>query len=102
MKVKAKKVSYRPAHRGTSLIVQLRQEAAHSPPALVTRSCTDGTARTSAKLCKFTVNKNGKVKVRTKGYKNVLVTVSIQNVPKASAGPTFGPSPTRTRTWRVK
>ena len=64
---------------------------------VVTRSCTNGTWRSSSTLCKFTVYKSGKVKVRTKGYRNVRVTISIVAVPRASAGPVYGPSPTWTR-----
>ena len=101
LKVKAKAAPYRPARKGSRLVVNYAKKPSNATR-VVTRTCTDGTARTSAKLCQFTVSKTGKVKVRTKGYKNVLVTVSIQNVPKASAGPIYGPSPTWTRTWRVK
>jgi sugar lactone lactonase YvrE len=101
LKVKAKAASYRPARKGTKLIVNYATKPSNASR-IVTRSCSNGTALSSAKLCKFTVYKNGKVKVRTKGYRNVAVTVSIQNVPKASTGPTYGPSPTWTRTWRVK
>jgi DNA-binding beta-propeller fold protein YncE len=101
LKVKAKAASYRPVRKGTRLIVNYAKKPSNATR-VVTRTCTDGTARASAKLCKFTVYKDGKVKVRTKGYRNVIVTVSIQNVPKASAGPMYGPSQTWTRTWRVK
>jgi hypothetical protein len=101
LKVKAKKASYRPVRKGTRLIVSYAKKPSNANR-LVTRSCSNGTALSSSTLCTFTVSKSGKVKVRTKGYKNVLVMVSIQNVPKASAGPTYGPSATWTRTWRVK
>lgn len=101
LRVKAKAASYRPVRKGTRLIVNYAKKPSIATR-LVTRSCSNGTALSSSKLCKFTVSKTGKVKVRTKGYRNVLVTVSIQNVPKASAGPAYGPSQTWTRTWRVK
>ena len=100
--VKAKKASYRPAPVGHDDPRVLGEEVDATPDLVVTRSCTDGTWRSSSRLCRFTVYKNGKVKVRTKGYRNVRVTISIVAVPRASAGPTYGPSSTWTRTWRVR
>lgn len=101
LKVKAKKASYRPARWGTRTLVTSVKKSSNAR-LVVTRSCTNGTWRSSSTLCKFTVYKSGKVKVRTKGYRNVRVTISIVAVPRASAGPVYGPSPTWTRTWRVK
>ena len=101
LKVKAKKASYRPSRWGTTTLVTSAKKSAKANR-VVTRTCTNGTGLSSWKLCRFTVYKSGKVKVRTRGYRNVVVTVSIVAVPKASAGPTYGASPTWTRTWRVR
>ena len=101
LKVKAKKASYRPVRKGTRTIVNYAKKPSNATR-VVTRACSNPTGLRSKKLCTFTVTKKGKVKVRTKGYRNVVITVSIQNVPKASAGPTFGPSRVWTRSWRVK
>jgi hypothetical protein len=101
LKVKAKKASYRPPRKGTRTLVSYAKKASNAT-LVVTRSCTNGTALSSAKLCKFRVTKKGKVQVRVKGYKNVRVMISIVAVPKSKAGPAYGPSPTWTRTWRVK
>ena len=101
LKVKAKKASYRPGRWGTRTLVSWAKKPSNANR-MVTRTCTNGTGIASSKLCKFTVYKSGKVKVRTRGYRNVVITISIVAVPKASAGPTYGPSPTWSRTWRVR
>ena len=101
LKVKAKKASYRPSRRGTTTLVNWAKKSSKANR-MVTRTCTNGTGLSSSKLCRFTVYKTGKVKVRTKGFKNVVVTISIVATPKSSAGPTYGPSPTWTRTWNVR
>jgi hypothetical protein len=101
LKVKAKKASYRPGRWGTSTLVSWAKKSTKANR-MVTRTCTNGTGLSSSKLCKFTVYKTGKVKVRTKGFKNVVVTISIVATPKSSAGPTYGPSPTWTRSWNVR
>jgi DNA-binding beta-propeller fold protein YncE len=99
---KAKAASYKLKRRGSTTLVS-SIKVPKNATRVVTRSCTNGTAKTSKQLCTFTVyKKSGKVKVRTKGYRNVVVTLSIQSAPKPSAGPTFGPSPTWTRTWTVR
>jgi Fibronectin type III domain/IPT/TIG domain len=99
---KAKAASYKLKRRGSNTLVS-SIKVPRNATRVVTRSCTNGTAKTSKQLCTFTVyKKSGKVKVRTKGYRHVVVTLSIHSVPKASAGPTFGPSPTWTRTWTVR
>ena len=91
LKVKAKKASYRPGRWGTRTMVSWAKKSTKANR-MVTRTCTNGTGLSSSKLCKFTVYKTGKVKVRTKGFKNVVVTISIVATPKSSAGPTYGPS----------
>ena len=103
LKVKAKKASYRPPRKGVTTVVSWVKK----PPTPAGGDA--GRARTAAgrdlrqAVRIYTVYKTGKVKVRTKGYRNVQVTVSIVHlIPKASAGPTYGPSATWTRTWRVK
>jgi hypothetical protein len=101
LKVKAKKASYRPGRWGTRTLVSWAKKPSKANR-MVTRTCTNASGIASSKLCKFTVYKSGKVKVRTKGYRNVVITVSIVATPKASAGPTYGPSPTWTRTWNVR
>ncbi|MGB3676304.1 MAG: fibronectin type III domain-containing protein [Candidatus Nanopelagicales bacterium] len=101
LKVKAKKASYRPGRWGTRTLVSWAKKPSNANR-MVTRKCTNGTGIASSKLCKFTVYKSGKVKVRTRGYRNVVITVSIVSTPKSSAGPMYGPSPTWTRTWRAK
>ena len=103
LKVKAKKASYRPPRRGVRTLVSYAKKSSLAN-LVVTRSCTDGTARTSAQLCSFKVSKKGKVQVqvRVKGYRNVRITIAIQAVPKPTAGAAFGPSAVWTRTWRVK
>ena len=101
LKVKAKKASYRPGRWGTRTLVSWAKKPSNANR-MVTRSCTNGTGIASSKLCRFTVYKSGKVKVRTRGYRNVVITVSIVATPKSSAGPIYGPSPTWTRTWHVK
>ena len=101
LKVKAKKASYRPGRWGTRTLVSWAKKSTKANR-MVTRTCTNGTGLSSSKLCRFTVYKTGKVKVRTKGFKNVVVTISIVATPKSSAGPMYGPSPTWTRTWKVR
>jgi hypothetical protein len=99
---KAKAASYTVKRRGSTTLVS-SIKVPKNATRVVTRSCTNGTARTSKQLCTFTVyKKSGKVKVRTKGFRNVVVTLSIQSVPKAGAGPAYGPSPVWTRTWNVR
>jgi hypothetical protein len=61
-----------------------------------------GAELTSTQLCKFSVYKTGKVKVRTKGYRNVRVQVSVQSLPNSKAPVQYGPSMTWTRTWLVR
>jgi Fibronectin type III domain/IPT/TIG domain len=99
---KAKAASYKLKRRGSNTVVS-SVKVPKNATRVVTRACTNGTDKTSKQLCTLTVyKKSGKVKVRTKGYRNVVVTLSIQSVPKPSAGSSYGPSPVWTRTWNVR
>jgi hypothetical protein len=104
--VKAKKASSKVPRKGYATIVNWVKKPKYA--ALdVTTSCyvpqgLAGAELTSAQLCKFSVYKTGKVKVRTKGYRNVRVSVTIRSVPKSGAPIQYGPSTAWTREWRVR
>jgi hypothetical protein len=104
--VKAKKATSKLPRKGNATIVNWVKKPKYASLAF-TNMCFvpqgfAGAELTSAQLCTFTTYKTGKVKVRTKGYKNVRVQVSVQAVPKAGAPVQYGPSTTWTRTWRVR
>ena len=99
--MKAKKASYRPGRRGTTTLVTSAKKSTKANR-MVTRTCTNGTGLSSSKLCRFTVYKSGKVKVRTKGLPERGGHGQHRGRPEVRAGPTYGPSPTWTRTWRVQ
>jgi hypothetical protein len=69
----------------------------------MTANCrVEGSTLTTNQLCRVYSYKTGKVKVRTKGYRNVKVTITLKAIPKAGAPVQYGPSTTWTRTWRVR
>jgi hypothetical protein len=99
--VKAKKASSKLPRKGYATVVNWVKKPSYADR-VVNAGCTNPTGVESARLCKFTIYRNGKVKVRTKGYRNVQVTITIQSVPKAGAPVQYGPSAVWTRTWRVR
>jgi hypothetical protein len=56
----------------------------------------------TVQLCRIHSYKTGKVKVRTKGFRDVRVTITLQALTKANAPVQYGPSAAWTRTWRVR
>ncbi len=101
-KVKAKKASSKLPRKGFTTVVNWVKKPAYASR-VMTATCTDGAGRTSGKLCRIYTYKTGKVKVRTKGYRNVQVTITVHLIPKQPGAPVqYGPSATWTRTWRVR
>jgi DNA-binding beta-propeller fold protein YncE len=100
-KVKAKKASSKLPRKGFTTVVNWVKKPSYASRAM-TASCTDGTARPTEELCRIYRYKTGKVKVRTKGYRNVQMTVTLQALPKLGAPVRYGPSTPWTRTWRVR
>jgi DNA-binding beta-propeller fold protein YncE len=101
-KVKAKKASSTLPRKGFTTVVNWVKKPAYASR-IMTATCTDGTGRSTGQLCRIYSYKTGKVKVRTKGYRNVQVTVTLQLIPKQPGAPVqYGPSAMWTRTWRVR
>jgi hypothetical protein len=105
-KVKAKRASSKVPRKGFATIVNWVKKPKYATLEVAT-SCfvpqgLTGAELTSTQLCRFRVYKTGKVKVRTKGYRNVRMTVTIRSIPKAGAPAQYGPSALWTRTWRVR
>ena len=104
--VKAKKASSKVPRKGYATVVNWVKKPKYAS-LQATMSCYvppeyPGAGLPSTQLCKFTQYKTGKVKVRTKGYRNVRVQVTVQSVPKAGAPVQYGPSTAWTRTWKVR
>jgi hypothetical protein len=100
-KVKAKKASSKLPRKGFTTVVNWVKKPSYSSR-VMTVTCTDGTGRSSGKLCRIYTYRTGKVKVRTKGYRNVTLTITVHVIPKAGAPAQYGPSAMWTRTWRVR
>jgi DNA-binding beta-propeller fold protein YncE len=100
-KVKAKKASSKLPRKGFTTVVNWVKKPSYASR-VMTATCADGTGRATGQLCRIHSYKTGKVKVRTKGYRNVQVTVTLQLIPKVGAPVQYGPSATWTRTWRVR
>lgn len=93
--------SSRLPRKGTKRLVKSARTTA-AGMVVVNASCVRaGSALPSASLCKFKVSSTGKVTVKTKGKRNVTVTVTLQAQPRAG-NPAVGPSAPFSRTWSVR
>lgn len=101
-RVKAKRASSKLPRKGFTTVVNWVKRPAYSARDMSANCRIQGSAKTTNQLCRVYSYRTGKVKVRTKGYRNVQVTITLKAIPKAGAPVQYGPSETWTRTWRVR
>jgi hypothetical protein len=101
-KVKAKMASSKLRRKGVTTVVTWVKRPAYSARDMTARCTAAGSERSTNQLCRVYSYTSGKVKIRTKGYRNVQVTITLRAIPKAGAPAQYGPSETWTRTWRVR
>jgi hypothetical protein len=100
-KVKAKKASSKLPRKGFTTVVNWVKKPKYTSQYMKAECTAEGIAPT-VQLCRIYSYKTGKIKVRTKGFRNVRVTITLQALTKADAPVQYGPSTTWTRTWRVR
>jgi DNA-binding beta-propeller fold protein YncE len=100
-KVKAKKASRKLPRKGFTTVVNWVKRPKYTSQ-YMKATCTAEGIDPTVQLCRIYSYKTGKIKVRTKGFRNVRVTITLQALTKANAPVQYGPSTTWTRTWRVR